>query len=90
MHDIVETSAFRRDVKRTKKRNKDLKKLRDVVFKLASGENLPHKNKQHPLTGNWKPKWECHIEPDWLLIYEIIGEELRLARTGSHADLFKM
>ena len=89
MFDIVETTAFRRDIKKVRKRNKDMNKLRDIVLLLAKGQSLSARYKPHPLTGNWKPKWECHIEPDWLLVYEVIGKELRLARTGTHADLFK-
>jgi mRNA interferase YafQ len=90
MYDIIQTTAFKKDLKRVKKRNKDMKKLREVIYKLANGESLSVKYRPHQLTGNWKPKWECHIEPDWLLIYEIMNDELRLARTGTHSDLFNM
>ena len=90
MMNIVETTAFRRDIKKTKKRGKDIQKLLLVIETLAQGKILEAKHKPHPLTGQWKPKYECHIEPDWLLIYEIRESELRLIRTGSHADLFKM
>lgn len=71
------------------KRGKDLSKLEEVVTKLAQGKTLEPKYKPHPLVGNWKPKWDLHIEPDWLLIYEVTEDEVLLARTGSHADLFK-
>jgi mRNA interferase YafQ len=71
------------------KRGKDLGKLQEVVGKLVSGEGLEPSYKPHPLVGNWKPKWDLHIQPDWLLIYEVTEDEVRLARTGTHADLFK-
>ena len=87
---IIETSIFRRDLKRLKKRHKDLQKLSDIVYKLANNTALESKHKPHPLVGNWKPKWECHIEPDWLLIYHVVDDELRLVRTGTHSDLFNM
>lgn len=72
-----------------KKRGKDLDKLTEIVTKLVQGETLEPRYKPHPLVGNWKPKWDLHIEPDWLLIYEVTEDEVLLARTGSHADLFK-
>lgn len=89
MRKIVQTTTFRRDVKRMQKRGKDLGKLAEVVTKLAQGEALEPRYKPHPLVGNWKPKWDCHIQPDWLLIYEVTDDEVLLARTGTHADLFK-
>lgn len=89
MRKIVQTTTFRRDVKRMQKRGKDLGKLEEVVTKLVQGEALEPSYKPHPLVGNWKPKWDLHIQPDWLLIYEVTEDEVLLARTGSHADLFK-
>ena len=89
MRKIVQTTTFRRDAKRMKKRGKDLGKLTEVVDKLVQGEALEARYKPHPLVGNWKPKWDLHIEPDWLLIYEVTEDEVLLARTGSHADLFE-
>ncbi len=89
MRKIVQTTTFRRDAKRMKKRGKDLDKLTEVVAKLVQEEALEPRYKPHPLVGNWKPKWDCHIEPDWVLIYEVTDDEVLLARTGSHADLFK-
>lgn len=89
MRKIVQTGAFRRDAKRMVKRGKDLGKLGQVVAKLVQGETLEPRYKPHPLVGNWKPKWDLHIEPDWVLIYEVTEDEVLLARTGSHADLFK-
>ena len=71
-----------------KKRGKDLAKLKDIVTKLARGKTLPPKNKDHALIGSWKPARDCHIEPDWLLVYTTDDDSLRLERTGSHSDLF--
>jgi len=65
-----------------------MSKLYAVVERLVKGESLPMKNKPHPLKGEWKPKWDCHIEPDWILIYEVTADSVKLARTGTHADLF--
>jgi mRNA interferase YafQ len=84
----VRSGQFRRDVKRAKKRGKDMSKLRGLILLLLAGEALPERYRDHPLRGNWKSYREVHIEPDWLLIYRIVGDELHLVRTGSHADLF--
>lgn len=89
MRALVRSGQFRRDVKRAEKRGKDLSKLRDLILLLASEEALPEKFKDHPLRGEWKGYRDAHIEPDWLLIYRIAGEELQLVRTGSHSDLFE-
>jgi mRNA interferase YafQ len=89
MKQVSQTKQFGRDVKRMKKRGKDLTKLRDIVRVLAVGNSLPPKCKDHPLIGEWKPSRDCHIESDWLLIYTADDESLRLERTGSHSDLFK-
>jgi mRNA interferase YafQ len=73
------------------KRGKNMKKLVNVLDLLASGKTLPSKYKDHQLTGNLSDFRECHIEPDWLLIYQIFENELILSATatGSHSDLFK-
>lgn len=84
----VRSGQFRRDVKRAEKRGKDLAKLRELLGLLLAGEALPAIYKDHPLKGDWKGYRDAHIEPDWLLIYRVAGDELHLARTGSHADLF--
>jgi mRNA interferase YafQ len=89
MKQVSQTKQFARDIKRMKKRGKDLAKLQGIVRKLAQGSTLPPKNKDHALIGSWKPSRDCHIEPDWLLIYTTDDELLRLERTGSHSDLFK-
>ena len=84
------TSAFKRDYKKALKRHLPIEKLQAVVAKLADGEPLPPANRDHALTGNWANHRECHIAPDWLLIYQIKESVLvlELTRTGTHADLF--
>ena len=72
-----------------KKRGKDIGKLKEVVEKLAAGISLEPRYRDHPLTGNWKNSRDCHIEPDWVLIYTSDKQSLRLERTGTHSDLFK-
>lgn len=88
---IVQTGAFKKDLKLAKKRGYDLKLIGEVVTMLAEGKNLPPKYKDHSLSGNYAGCRECHITPDWLLIYEIADEELflYLTRTGTHSDLLK-
>jgi mRNA interferase YafQ len=88
MKTLVESTAFRKDLKRAKKRGYDREKLDAVIRKLQSAETLPASSRPHPLKGEWKGFWECHIEPDWLLIYAATDTELHLVRTGTHADLF--
>ncbi len=85
------TSHFKRDLKSAKKQGKDLNKLFDVVNTLAEGNKLSPSFRDHDLSGNYKGTRECHIEPDWILIYEIRENilVLMLYRTGSHSDLFK-
>ena len=84
------TSAFKRDYKRAIKRHLPIEKLKAVVEKLVNGESLSPTNRDHALTGNWANHRECHITPDWLLIYQIKEDVLvlELTRTGSHSDLF--
>ena len=83
------TTQFKKDYKRIKKQNKNLDKLRSVIEKLVAGQLLEPIYKDHQLSGNWKGHRDCHIEPDWLLIYRITSDDLYLERTGSHAELFK-
>lgn len=86
------TSQFKRDVKKAKKQGKDLDHLFEVIEQLADGLALADRYRDHALAGNFKGCRECHIEPDWLLIYEFVEDVLvlSLTRLGSHADLFKM
>ena len=92
---LIITTQFKKDLKRIKKRGLDLNSLKFVSLKfvldiIQKQETLPLKYKDHALVGNYKGFRECHIEPDWLLIYTISNEKLILtaARTGSHSDLF--
>lgn len=90
-YEIKFTSQFKKDLKQAKKQGKNTDKLFAVIEKLASGEALESKYKDHALTGNYKDCRECHVEPDWLLIYEIFENTLvlMLYRAGSHSELFK-
>ena len=90
MYTIKPTTQFKKDLKLAQKRGYDIQAITDVIKKLAAGETLPAKNRDHALTGNFKGCRECHITPDWLLIYEIAESALilYLTRTGTHSDLF--
>ena len=85
---ISQTSQFKKDIKKQQKRGKDLSKIKVLIELLLSGAALPAKCRDHSLTGNWVGHRDCHVEPDWILIYKLSEDELRLERTGSHADLF--
>ena len=85
----VRSSQFKRDVKRLQKRGKDMGKLRIVLGLLIEKSPLPEAYQDHALRGNLRGYRDAHIEPDWLLLYRVVGDELHLARTGSHADLFR-
>jgi mRNA interferase YafQ len=85
---LTQTTQFRKDVKRQIKRGKDVVKLKGTVELLQSGTALPERFRDHSLTGDWHGWRDCHIEPDWLLIYKLSQDELILGRTGSHSDLF--
>lgn len=87
---VKPTTQFKKDFKLAMKRSMKIELLEEVVAMLAMGETLPDKRKDHALTGNWVGHRECHILPDWLLIYRIEDEVLvlTLARTGTHSDLF--
>ena len=90
MYNIRPTTKFQKDLKRVKKRGFDISLLTAVIKKLAAGEPLPDKYRDHSLSGDYAQCRECHITSDWLLIYEEDGNELilYLTRTGSHSDLF--
>lgn len=90
IYTVKPTSRFQKDLKRIKKRGYDISLLTDIIKKLANGEQLPEKNKDHSLSGDYLGCRECHITPDWLLIYEIDNGTLLLylTRTGTHSDLF--
>lgn len=84
------TTQFKKDFKLAKKRGLKVELLEKVISALAMGDELPEKNRDHSLSGNWSGHRECHITPDWLLIYRIEDDVLvlTLTRTGSHSDLF--
>ena len=84
----VWTGKFKKDVKRAERRGKDIDKFKAVLSLLIEEKPLPASYRDHPLRGDWAGFRDLHIEPDWLLLYRIEGNELRLARTGTHADLF--
>ncbi len=86
---IKRTSQFKRDVKRMRRQGRDLVKLRDLLASLVRGDGLAAVHRDHVLVGQYKGTRECHIEPDWLLIYELAENEIVLIRTGSHSDLFR-
>ena len=87
---VKPTTQFRKDFKLAMKRGLKIELLEEVIAVLATGEALPEKHKDHALTGNWVGHRECHVLPDWLLIYRVEDEVLvlTLTRTGTHSDLF--
>lgn len=85
---LAETSRFKRDLRRMMKRGKDADKLRRIVDALLAGETPAARHRPHRLSGAYAGYWECHIDPDWLLIWEQDGGVTVLVRTGSHSDLF--
>jgi mRNA interferase YafQ len=89
MRRVSQTTQFAHDVRRMRKRGKDLTKLQDVVRRLAAGIPLDPKHRDHPLVGRWRPSRDCHVEPDWILVYTADDRSVRLERTGTHADLFR-
>lgn len=90
MFHLFYTNQFKKDLKLAQKRGKTIAKLNHIVTMLQNEKPLPEKNRNHRLSGAYSDHWECHIEPDWLLIYlkNIKVRELVLVRTGTHADLF--
>lgn len=85
---ITQSSQFRKDFKRQLKRGKDKQKLFEFLEILVGGMDPPERYKDHPLKGDWVNRRDCHLEPDWVLIYQKNKEEIILERTGSHSDLF--
>ena len=90
--EIKNTTQFKKDYKLAKKPGLNLSLLKDIVTKLANGETLEPRHKDPALTGNWTGHRECHIQPNWLLIYRYEDDVLvlTLARTGTHSDLFSL
>lgn len=85
---IRQSTKFRRDVKRLLRQGVDLSKLQVIIVTLVAQQPLDERFRDHALVGDWKGFRECHVQPDWLLIYRIERDELQLARTGTHAQLF--
>ncbi len=83
------TKQFNKDLKKVIKQGKDAQKLIDITTKLINEEKLEEKHKDHKLKGDFKERRECHIEPDWLLVYKTEETEIIFERTGSHSELFK-
>ncbi|MDR0447595.1 MAG: type II toxin-antitoxin system YafQ family toxin [Treponema sp.] len=90
MLDYEIKGSFTKDRKLMEKRRKDIRKLRDVMALLINEQSLLPKHENHPLHGEYKGWWECHVEPDWLLIYRVEKADRKVVfyRTGSHSDLF--
>ena len=88
MRELHTTAHYRRNERRMRRRGKDISKLDSVVERLLAGEPLDPRQRVHQLVGNWHPLWECHIEPDWLLVWDDDGNTVTLMRTGTHSDIF--
>lgn len=87
--DIKQLGQFKRDIKRCKRQGKDLTLLKEVIVRLAIPEKLPEKNRPHKLSGDLSEWRECHIAPDWILVYRYEENALILFRTGSPTDIFE-
>jgi len=86
---VLQTRQFKRDVKRLQRRGKDLAKLKVVVHWLIEGQALDSRLRDHALSGEWAGSRDCHLEPDWVLIYRTTADSVVLVRTGTHSDLFQ-
>jgi mRNA interferase YafQ len=89
MRKVTLTAQFEKDVKRAKKRSYDMSKLSEVIRLLGQGDLEDRQYRDHPLKGKYEGLRECHLSPDWLLIYHSSIEQVLLVRTGTHADLFR-
>ena len=89
MRSFSRTTQFKKDVKRAEKRGKDLTELKAVLDLLIEGKPLPPEYKDHPLRDNFAGRRDCHIQPDWILIYTVVESHVRFERTGTHSDLFR-
>ena len=88
MRELTLTTRFRRDLRRAARRGKDERRLREVLDTLVAGEPLEPRHRAHQLTGNMAPLWECHIENDWLLVWDENETTVTLMQTGTHSDIF--
>lgn len=89
MKAVYQTRQFKKDLKLIVKRGKEIEKLKVVIRKLVEGIELDERQRDQALTGKWAGSRDCHIEPDWILIYRVSEEDLFLERTGTHSDLFR-
>jgi len=89
MLSIRPTARFKKDLLKASRQGKNIQNLQKILERLATPEPLPPRHRDHKLKGEWRDFRECHIEPDWLLIYTITDFELRPARLGTHAELFE-
>jgi mRNA interferase YafQ len=83
------TNQFQKDLKLMGRRGKPLEKFKEIARHLIAQEALETRFRNHKLAGNFKGRWECHLEPDWLLVYKLSGDEIIFERTGTHSDLFE-
>ena len=88
MRKLILTTRFRRDLRRAARRGKDPERLKSITESLVAGETLESPQRAHQLAGNMAPLWECHIENDWLLVWDQDDTTVTLIRTGTHADIF--
>ena len=88
MRELILTTRFRRELRRVARRGKDQQKLREVIDRLVSFQPLEPHHRAHQLTGGMAPLWECHIENDWLLVWDEDDTSVTLVRTGTHSDIF--
>jgi mRNA interferase YafQ len=83
------TNQFQKDLKLMVRRGKSADKFKHIAKRLIAQEFIEPRYRNHKLTGNYKDRWECHLEPDWLLVYKLSGNEIIFERTGTHSDLFE-
>ena len=83
------TNQFQKDLKLMLRRGKPVEKFKEVALRLIAQSVLDARLRNHKLSGNYKDRWECHLEPNWLLIYKLSGNEIIFERTGTHSDLFE-
>lgn len=88
MLDLIYLNVFKKDLKKSEARGKDMQKIHEIIETLRKKKPLAPKHRNHKLKGNYAEFWECHIEPDWLFVYQIKNNALICARTGTHSDLF--
>jgi mRNA interferase YafQ len=86
---LLTTTAFEKDLRRAEKQGRDLDKLEAIVNLLQAQEELPARCRPHRLSGDWSGHWDCHVGPDWVLLYIATEKELILVRTGSHSEIFR-